>query len=100
MELIPLAVGAANAHQEFTLQLGGNYLDFTLNYISYTDNPAWSMDIYRDGSPLVLGAMLEPGCDVIDGYGAGIGRLVFTGKPVTLDNLGIDNALTWVEDVE
>lgn len=99
MELIPLAAGAANAHQEFTLQLGDNYLDFSLNYISYTDTPAWSMDIYRDGTPLVLGAMLEPGCDVIESYRAGIGRLVFTGKPVTLDNLGIDNALTWVEDV-
>ena len=100
MEVIPLAAGAANAHQEFTLQLGDSYLDFTLNYISYTDTPAWSMDVYRDGTPLVLGAMLEPGCDVIESYRAGIGRLVFTGKPVTLDNLGIDNQLVWVEDVE
>lgn len=100
MELIPLAAGAANAHQEFTLQLGDNYLDFVLNYVSYTDTPAWSMDIYRDGTALVMGAMLEPGCDVIESYRAGIGRLVFTGEPVTLNNLGITNALTWVEDVE
>ena len=100
MEVIPLSAGAANAHQEFTLPLGDSYLDFIVNYASYTDTPAWSMDIYRDGSPLVRGAMLEPGGDVIESYRAGIGRLVFTGKPVTLDNLGIDNALVWVEDVE
>lgn len=98
MNVIPLAAGAANAHQEFAIQLGDSYLEFALNYISYTDVPAWSMDIYRDGSALVMGAMLEPGCDVIANYDAGVGRLVFTGKPVTLDNLGIDNRLVWVED--
>ena len=100
MEQIPLSAGAANAHQEFSLQLGDNLIDFRLDYISYMDNPAWLMNLYRDGSPLVLGAMLEPGCDVIENYNAGIGLLVFTGEPVTLDNLGIGNALVWVEDSE
>lgn len=96
---IPIVGGAKNSHQAFTLQLGTNLLDFELNYISYLDTHAWSMDIYRDGSLLVAGAMLEPGCDVADSYRAGIGRFVFTGAPVTLDNLGVDNHLVWVEDV-
>jgi len=59
------------------------------------DAPAWSMDISRKGVPLVYGAMLEPGSDVIDFYGAGIGRLIFVGDDVTLDNLGVDNHLIW-----
>lgn len=98
MQEIPLSNGSSNAHQEFTLQLGDNYLDFQINYISYTDTPAWSMNILRDGTPLVLGAMLVPGADVTGGYRAGIGRFVFVGDEVTLDNLGKDNHLVWVNE--
>ena len=98
MQEIPLSNGAANAHQQFNIQLGDNYLTFYVNFISYTGTDAWSMDIYRDGSPLVLGAMLEPGCDVISSYGAGIGKLICTGDPVTIDNLGTANNLVWVSD--
>lgn len=98
MQVIPLTAGAANAHQRFSVQLGENLIDFEIDYVSYLDLPAWSMNLLRDGSVLVAGAMLEPGCDVIQNYRAGIGRLVFTGADVTLDNLGIDNALTWVDD--
>lgn len=98
MQTIPLSNGAINAHQRFSVQLAGSLLRFEINYVSYLDDPAWSMDIYRDGTPLVRGAMLEPGCDVIQHYGAGIGRLVFIGKEVTLDNLGVDNTLVWVNE--
>ncbi len=94
---IPLSGGAANAHQQFSVRLGDSVVDISLNYISYTGEPAWSMDIHRDGYPLVRGAMLVPGCDVIAPYRAGIGMLIFTGEPVTLDNLGIDNHMVWVE---
>ena len=45
MQEIPLSGGAANSHQTFSVQLGDNYLDFTLNYVSYTDTQGWSMDI-------------------------------------------------------
>ncbi len=98
MQEIPLSNCSANAHQEFTLQLGDNYLDFQINYISYTDTPAWTMNILRDGTPLVLGAMLVPGADVTSGYTADIGRFVFVGDEVTLDNLGKDNHLVWVSE--
>jgi len=88
---IPLQNGAINAHQKFNIQLGDYLLDFTVNYVgSYADTSGWSMDISQDGSPLVSGAMLVPGCDVIANYGAGIGLL--------LDNLGTANHLVWVEE--
>ncbi|MGL4251054.1 MAG: phage baseplate plug family protein [Aeromonas sp.] len=96
MDELPIKGGAENSHQEFSFPLGDNFLDFTLDYVTYTDTPGWSMNIYRDGTPLVMGAMLVPGCDVIEGYRAQIGRLVFVGEEVTLDNLGVDNHLVWV----
>jgi hypothetical protein len=95
---IPLLSGSTNAHQRFSVQLGSNLINFEIDYISYLDNPAWSMNLFRDGSPLVRGAMLEPGCDVIANYRAKIGLLVFVGDPVTLDNLGIANHLVWVTE--
>lgn len=98
MTEIPLASGSANAHQQFSMELGENFLDFEVNYLTYIDKPAWTMNIYRDGTPLVLGAMLIPGADVIANYQADIGRLVFVGEEVTLDNLGIDNHLVWVSE--
>lgn len=96
MLTIPLRAGSANAHQRLTVQLGENAIDFRLDFISYLDYPAWTMSLFRDGSPLVQGAMLEPGCDVISSYRAGIGQLVFVGAEVTLDNLGVDNSLVWI----
>lgn len=95
---IPLTGGAANAHQQFSANINNQYLTFTLNYVSYVDTPGWSMDIRRDGLPLVLGAMLVPGADVIAPYRAGIGRFVFSGAEPTLDNLGSANNLTWVAE--
>jgi hypothetical protein len=97
MQEIPLLAGAANAQQAFTVQLGTNLLRFELHYISYTDTPAWSLDIFRDGTALVLGAMLESGCDIIANCRADIGSLVFVGDNPTLDNLGINNSLVYVE---
>jgi len=96
---IPLLNGAANAHQKFTIQLGDNLLVFVVNYITLA-GPAWSVDITREGVTLVSGAMLEPNAIITDNYNAGIGRLVFTGADVTLDNLGADNRLVWVSDDE
>jgi len=96
---VPLQNGAANAHQLFTMQLGDNLLQFTLNYITLA-GPAWSMDIAREGVQLVAGAMLEPNTDVTLGFEADIGRFIFTGDEVTLDNLGTANKLTWVYDDE
>lgn len=95
---VPLLNGSENAHQRFSVQLGENVLDFQIDYVSYLDYPAWSMNVFRDGTPLIYGAMLEPGCDVIDNYQAGIGRLIFVGDSVTLDNLGIENHLVWVPE--
>lgn len=63
------------------------------------DAPAWSMNIVRGGIRLAAGVMLEPGSDIIQSYRTGIGQMVFTGKDVTLDNLGVDNSLVWIPPV-
>jgi len=99
MITIPLKNGASNAHQIFTIQLGDNFLQFTLNYVTVA-GPAWSVDISREGVTLISGAMLEPNAVITDGYEAGIGKLVFIGDDVTLDNLGVNNRLVWVSDDE
>lgn len=96
MNIIPLRAGAENAHQRFAVQLGDNLIDFEFDFISYLDEPAWSMNLLRDGTRIVSGAMLEPGSDIIQSYRAGIGQMVFTGSNVTLDNLGVDNFLVWI----
>lgn len=98
MQEIPLSNGAANAHQQFTCKINGVVLTFLVQYLSYLETPAWSMDISQDGTLLVSGAMLVPGCDVLQNYNAGIGRMIFTGDEVTLDNLGVDNHLVWVAE--
>ena len=99
MITVPLLNGASNAHQQFNIQLGDNLLTFIVNYITVA-GPAWSVDISREGVSLISGAMLEPNAIITDNYNAGIGRLVFTGAAVTLDNLGTDNRLVWVSDDE
>lgn len=99
MITIPLLNGAANAHQVFNKQLGDNFLQFTINYVTLA-GPAWSVDISREGVVLINGAMLEPNAIITDNYDADIGRLIFTGEDVTLDNLGLDNKLVWVSDNE
>jgi hypothetical protein len=97
MMVIPLNGGAANAHQVFTIQLGENFLQFTLNYITIA-GAAWSLDIDREGVRLISGAMLEPNAVITDNYNAGIGKLIFVGDDVTLDNLGINNSLVWSDE--
>ena len=99
MLTIPLAAGVDNSHQKFSVQLGDNLIAFEVDFISYLDAPAWSMNLTRGGVRLASGAMLEPGSDVIQSYQAGIGQLVFTGKDATLDNLGVDNFLVWIPPV-
>lgn len=96
MLTIPLGAGAANSHQRFDVQLGENLINFEIDFISYLATPAWSMNLLRDGSMIVSGAMLEPGSDIIQSYRAGIGQMVFTGNDATLNNLGIENFLVWI----
>jgi hypothetical protein len=99
MITVPLLNGASNAHQQFSIQLGDKLLTFIVNYITVA-GPSWSVDITREGVTLISGAMLEPNAVITDNYNAGIGRLVFTGAAVTLNNLGTDNRLVWVSDDE
>lgn len=97
--IVPLVGGASNAHQSFNIQLGDNFLQFTLNYITLA-GPAWSLDVYREGVLLMAGAMLEPGAIVTQNYNVDFGTLVFKGDDVTLDNLGANNKLIWLSPDE
>ena len=99
MKVISLSGGAKNAHQTFTVNLDNNYLEFSLNYVSYTDQPCWNLDIYRDSVALVSGVILRCGGDMLADYRAGIGQLLLLGKEPTLDNLGTENTLVWIEEV-
>ena len=75
------------------MQLGDNYLDFKLNYL--TRFGLWSLDVYRDDSLLIAGATLEPNTDLTANTGAGIGRLYCVGVKPTFDNLGDVLQLVW-----
>lgn len=96
---IPLDAGAVNAHPTFSIQLGDNLTGFTLGYLQ---TGQWTVNVSVDGVSIINGAMLEPNCDILEHLGIteSFGRLVFTGADTTLDNLGIDNKLTWVSPDE
>jgi hypothetical protein len=95
MKVIPLKGGSVNAHQQITVQLGDNLLEFNVNYLQ---SGQWAVDISREGVELISGAMLEPNADLTQVFQPlGLGRLIFTGTDTTLDNLGSDNRLTWIE---
>jgi hypothetical protein len=92
--VIPLQGGAVNAHQKFSVQLGDNLVEFELNYLQ---SGQWSCNLSIEGVVIAAGAMLEPNSDIIAVNQLSIGQLVFTGDDTTLDNLGANNTLTWVE---
>ncbi len=96
MITIPLQGGSVNAHQTFSIQLGENFLEFRLNYITRFDQ--WSLDILREGESLIAGAMLVSGAEITKNFNADIGRLLFVGDEVTLDNLGRSNKLVWDDE--
>lgn len=94
---IPLLSGSANAHQTFSIQLGGRLLRFEINFLSYLDEPGWVMNIYQGTYEVATGLMLEPGSDLLEDYDTDVGVLVFAGAMTTLDNLGKENQLVWLE---
>lgn len=90
---IPLQGGSVNAHQVFFVQLGENYLEFRVNYLTRFD--MWSMDILLEGVNIANGAALVAGANITRNFSADIGKLVFVGEDTTLDNLGKSNHLVW-----
>lgn len=96
MREIPLAGGLENAHQTFTVEMAGRTIAFELDYMGYIDNPAWNLTLKERGEVLIAGLLLVGGCDILEPYHLGLGRLCLVGEPPTLDNLGVDNHLIWV----
>lgn len=97
-KIIPLTGGAANAHHQFEVQLGDTLVTFEINYRTLTGR--WTMNLLIEGERIVNGAALTPGSDIIEHWYTGLGRMVFTGDPVTLDNLGVANKLVWISPDE
>ena len=100
MNQIPLEGGAQNAHQTFSVELVGREITFKLDWCGYVDMPFWNLDLLERGLPLVLGLKLVPGCDLIGPYKLDLGQLWLVGEEPTLDNLGVDNQLVWIEPNE
>lgn len=90
---IPLQGGAANAHQEMFIQLGDNYCELHINYITTLE--AWCCDIYVEGVLQMAGMMLVPDVEISSTYESTIGDFYFVGDQPTLDNLGKENGLVW-----
>ena len=59
MITLPLRKGAANAHYTFDIQLGDNFLEFTLNYITLA--PARQHEAAGPGDPDALRHGGDPG---------------------------------------
>lgn len=97
MKQIPLEGGAINAHQTFTVTLGDREITFELDFMGYTDHPAWNCNLYENGKPLVYGLLLVTGGDLLAPYHLNLGQLWMAGDEPTLENLGIDNELVWIE---
>lgn len=92
---IPLVGGAINSHQTQYIQLGDNFCELVINYVTTTGD--WVMDISVEGVSKMSGVMLKPDCEVSAVYNAGLGSFFFVGDEPNLDNLGTDNALVWYE---
>lgn len=99
METIPLIGGAVNAHQVFSAQVGENFLEFKLDYITRSETDSnfapWVMNISKEGVLLVAGLALVPGSNILEHYNLDIGAMYFTGEFPTLGNLGLSNKLVW-----
>lgn len=92
---IPLTGGAENSHQEQSIQLGDNFVQLRINYITRFDG--WAMDVLVGGVIKIAGAMLEPNAVISASYRAGLGQFLFLGDQPTLDNLGSANQLVWID---
>lgn len=91
--IIPLTGGAVNAHQLFSVQLGDNLIEFEVNYVQ---TGQWVVNLSQEGTIIAAGLMLEPNASIARNYNLNIGQLIFIGADTTLDNLGVDNQLTWI----
>lgn len=96
MKEIALEGGQENAHQTFTVEMAGRSIDFELDYMGYVDVPVWNLTLKERDQILIAGLLLVGGCDLLEAYNLGLGKLCLVGKEPTLDNLGVENHLIWV----
>ena len=75
MITIPLVGGAVNSHQTQYIQLGDNFCELVINYVTTTGD--WVMDVSVEGVSKMSGVMLKSSCEVSAIYSAGLGRFFF-----------------------
>lgn len=96
---ISLDSGVENAQQRFQQRINGWLMSFEVDFISYTKNPYWKINIYADGVLIGAGLPLFVGADLLANQNVGkYGRFIFVGDEPTLDNLGIANSLVWIPE--
>lgn len=95
MITIPLSGGVANAHQIIFIQLGTRLFELQINWRGYISS--WEMDMYVEGVLLAAGVSLKPNCEITAAYSSIPERIFFTGIEPTIDNLGLDNKLSYYE---
>lgn len=94
MITIPLQAGAVNSHQRFSVQLGKNLVDFRMDWNYLTNR--WLVNLEIEGVTVLSGGVLAAG-GIINRSMPEIGILFFNGNDATVDNLGIENSLVWVD---
>ncbi|EMB4322236.1 hypothetical protein RJ492_001208 [Pluralibacter gergoviae] len=91
MKIIPLNSGFA--YQRFSVQLGNHFLKFRLEWL--TRFKYYTVDIYENDQPIVLGRALHPGVNLVAGLNTDIGIISLEGESPTVANLGKSNQLRW-----
>jgi hypothetical protein len=92
---------ASDPAQSFTTQLGPRKIQFDLRWNDRAS--VWVMDLTDDatGSVLLRGIPLVLGCDLLEPYNLGLGRLVVidtsrTNTDASYDDLGTRVKLYWL----
>lgn len=91
---IPLQAGVENSHQVFDVQLGDHLFGFELDYQYLYDR--WLVNIDVDGERLISGSVLAAG-SCLNRSADKYGLIYFIGDDATIDNIGKQNSLVWVE---
>lgn len=95
MIIVPVRAGARYSHQRFSVQLGDNLVDFRLDWNYLYDR--WAVNLDIEGVRVLSGGILAAGA-AVNRHVEGMGALYFIGDDATVDNLGKNNQLVWVDE--
>lgn len=99
MQEVKIQSTVRNAHQTFTVPLGGFVFNFEMDWSTRFEEWGVMIQIEGEPEPLVTKSILNPGMNLLEGI-HGYGRFYCYGEQPTLSNLGVDAFLIWVSDNE